>query len=139
MASGVYDPMDGCGKLNDLSAVLQSGVHESGLELDFRSNRINRTENFFLAVICVNTVTTPSRKRSVRSTSSATVLKEPVDPNLQVAKPVQTTDSPITEGLTLPQTTDCTPSQSLEGSKVGRDISVNKLTLAEEYLVSCLN
>ena len=130
-ATGASVPTDACGELQDLPDVLKSGVHGSGLTLDFRSNRINRTEDFFLAVVCINTA--PSRKRSVQSTSSAAVLKETVDPNLRLTEPVPMTEFPITEG----QKTDCTPSQSLTGSIVGRDVSDKTLTSAEEYLVSC--
>jgi hypothetical protein len=133
-ATGEDVTTDGCGKLNDLPDSLKSGVHGSGLTLDFRSNRINRTEDFFLALICVNTA--PSRKRSVQSPSSAAVLKEePVDPNLRLAEPVPTIESSITE--LQKQKTDCTPTQSLDGTIVGSDSSDTKLISAEEYLVSC--
>ena len=132
-ATGTDVPRDACGKLEDLDGSFTSGVHASGLTLDFRSNRINRTEDFFLAVICVKKP--PSQKRSVEA---AAVLKEPVDPNLRLAEPVPTIKSSVTEGLGLQQkTTDCTPTQTLDGSIVGTDGSDPKLTSAEAYLVSC--
>lgn len=133
-ATGSDIAQDACGELEDLPDHLKSGVHGSGLTLDFRSNRINRTKDFFLAVICIDPA--PSRKRSVELTSSAAVVKEePVDSNLQLKDPA--TESPLAEGLVLsPTTIDCTLSKSLEGSVVGRDPSDATLTSADNYLVS---
>lgn len=126
-------PGDACGKLDDLDDKFKSGEHASGLTLDFRSNRINRTEDFFLAIICIHNP--PSRKRSVEA---AAVLKEPVDPNLWLAEPVPTIESTVAEQLGLQQKViDCTPTQTLDGSIVGTDGSDLKLTSAETYLVSC--
>ena len=120
--------------MDDLDDKFKSGIHASGLTLDFRSNRINRTEDFFLAIICIHNP--PSRKRSVEAAAAA--LKEPVDPNLRLAEPVPTIESTVAEELGLQQKAiDCTPTQTLDGSIVGMDGSDPKLTSAETYLVSC--
>lgn len=59
---------DACGKLDDLSPQLKSGVHGSSLTLDFRSNRVNRVTGLFLAVTCSIPRSTGSRRK--RSTHS---------------------------------------------------------------------
>ena len=55
--------MDLCGNMEDLPEVQKRGVHGSGLTLDFRSNRVNTGEGFFLALTC----TLPSGTRRKRS------------------------------------------------------------------------
>lgn len=115
--SGVSAPKDACGELQDLDPVLKSGTHGSSLTLDFRSNRINRTEDFFLALVCILTPSSSQSTSSQAISSSSTSLKESVDLSLSATEPT---------------VTECTPSQLINGT----DISSKKLTTAEDYLVS---
>ena len=100
--------MDLCGNMEDLPEVQKSGVHGSGLTLDFRSNRINTGGGFFLALTC----TLPSaaggsrRKRSLSYSSLDEVVIQPT----------------------------CTPSQTL-AMRVGRDSQNMPLKTADEYFV----
>ena len=43
---------DACGSLSTLSPVLKSGVHGSGLTLDFRSNRVHTGGNVLVSLSC---------------------------------------------------------------------------------------
>ena len=102
--------MDLCGNMEDLPEVQRSGDHGSGLTLDFRSNRINTGEGFFLALTC----TLPLAARKKRFSDSPTL-----DPS---------TDEVVT------RPTACTPSQNLT-AKVGRESKDEPLKTAEEYFV----
>ena len=104
--------MDLCGSMEDLPKVQRYGVHGSGLTLDFRSNRINTGEGFFLALTC----TRPLAARKKRFSDSPTL-----DPS---------TD----EVLVVIRPTACTPSQNLT-AKVGRESMDEPLKTAEEYFV----
>ena len=93
--------------MEDLPEAQKSGVHGSGLTLDFRSNRVNTGEGFFLALTC----TLPSAARRKRSST--------LDPS---------TDEVVV------RPTACTPSQTLT-AKVGRESEDEPLKTAEEYFV----
>ena len=108
-ATGSPVDTDACGELADLSAGLKSGVHSHKLTLDFRSNRINRTMNFFLSVSCVIPPPSGTRKRR------------------------QVTDSQLTAEVISPEY-ECTASKTLTNDIV-RD-PYNEPT-REEFLVSC--
>ena len=99
--------MDLCGNMEDLPEAQKSGVHGSGLTLDFRSNRVNTGEGFFLALTC----TLPSAARRKRSST--------LDPS---------TDEVVV------RPTACTPSQTLT-AMVGRESEDEPLKTAEEYFV----
>ena len=101
--------MDLCGNMEDLQEVQRSGVHGSGLTLDFRSNRINAGDGFFLALTC----TLPLAARRKRSST--------LDPSTDL------------DGVVI-RPTACTPSQTLV-AKVGRDSEDEPLKTAEEYFV----
>ena len=72
-ATGANVDTDACGELDNLPAVLKSGAHGSALNVDFRSNRINRTMDFFLSVVCINTGGGSRRKRQSLLTDSVKV------------------------------------------------------------------
>jgi hypothetical protein len=100
---------DLCGNMDDLSDVQKDGVHGSGLTLDFRSNRINSGEGFFLALTC--TLGGGGSRRKRQNWSSRYFYDE-----------------------ILSQPT-CTPSQTLKAI-VGRDSQNEPLKTADEYFVS---
>ena len=104
--------MDLCGSMEDLPKVQRSGVHGSGLTLDFRSNRINTGEGFFLALTCTRPFSLAARKK--RFSDSPTL-------------------DPSTDEVVI-RPTACTPSQNLT-AKVGRESMDEPLKTAEEYFV----
>ena len=112
--------MDLCGKTKDLSEVQKFGVHGSGLTLDFRSNRINTGEGFFLALTCIlpSAAGGSRRKRYSNSNYNYNYYNAPWSPVHKVV--VQPT---------------CTPSKTLTGKIVGRDSQDEPLRTAEEYFV----
>ena len=111
-ATGAPVDKDVCGNMVDLPDALKSGVHGSGLTLDFRSNRINTRNGFFLALTC----TLPSAAEQASSQSS----------------PTKKRDIPSsTDGIGVQQ--NCTPSQTLRAT-VGRDSTMPQKT-SEEYFV----
>ena len=99
--------MDLCGNIRDLSTVQRFGVHSSGLTLDFRSNRINTGEGFFLALTCTRPPAAGGsrRKRQYNGWWYDDIFAEPT----------------------------CTPSQTLTAI-VGRDQD-EPLKTADEYFV----
>ena len=101
--------MNLCGNMEDLPEAQKSGVHGSGLTLDFRSNRVNTGEGFFLALTC----TLPSGARRKRSST--------LDPSKRL------------DGIVI-RPTGCTPSQTLT-AMVGRESEDEPLKTAEEYFV----
>ena len=72
-ATGANVDTDACGKKEDLPSVLQSGPHASALNVDFRSNRVNRTGDFFLSVVCIKPPGGSRRKRESLMTNSVNV------------------------------------------------------------------
>ena len=114
-ATGTPAPKDICGNMEDLAEVEKSGVHGSGLTLDFRSNRINTGEGFFLALIC----TLPSAAGGSRRKRDS--------------------DNPLSsssvDGVVIKPA--CTPSQTLT-AVVGRDSQDEPLKTADEFFVSSL-
>ena len=102
--------MDLCGDMEDLPAVQKSGVHGSGLTLDFRSNRINSGDGFFLALTC----TLPAAAGGSRRKRSDTHLS-------------------VSNLKAIPQPA-CTPSQTLT-AQVGRNFEDEPLKTTEEYFV----
>ncbi len=103
--------MDLCGNKGNLSEVQKSGVHGSRLTLDFRSNRINSGEGFYLALTCTLPLAGGGTRRKRQNWSSRYFYDE-----------------------ILSQPT-CTPSQTLTAI-VGRDSRNEPLKTADEYFVS---
>ena len=110
-ATGATVDADACGNLEDLPSVLQGGAHGSALTVDFRSNRIKRVGDFFLAVTCV-----PTTESSVVRKKRDTSVTEPTG-----------------DSLGLQTLRNCTPSLSLE-KQVVRDPDIESSD--EDYLVS---
>ena len=111
-ATGANAPTDACGNLNSLPGVLTSGVHDSGLMVDFRSNRITTGVDFFLAITCTLPMAGAAQ-----------------DSNGLVA--------PFSAGPSGPQdskTWKCTPSQNLR--RVVGTVPNSKTIPAKQYLVS---
>ena len=111
-STGVAVDTDACGNLEDLPDVLKSGVHGSGLAVDFRTNRIKRDKGFFLTLSCIQQSTGPGARQN-HDTSVAG------------------------ESFSLRPSGKCTPSISLE-KKVVRDLNVHLESSDEDYLVSCI-
>lgn len=107
--------MDLCGNMTDLPDVQKSGVHGSGLTLDFRSNRINTGDGFFLALTCV----LPSAGGGSRRKRYSNYNYNYND----YSKP-----SPVAQPT-------CTPSKTLAAEVVGRVSEDEPLKTAEEYFV----
>lgn len=105
-ATGVPVTHDLCGDMAGLPNILKSGVHGSGLTLDFRSNRINAGSGFFLALTCTLPSAASSRKKKQIHSSSI-------------------------DQVQVRQT--CIPSQTFN-AKVGRDFK-QPLKTTEEYFV----
>ena len=97
--------------MGNLSNVQKFGVHSSGLTLDFRSNRINTGEGFFLALTCTLPSAAGGLGRRKRQTYGPWWNYDEV-----VAQPT------------------CTPSQTLTAA-VGRDSQDEPLKTADEYFV----
>ena len=110
-ATGAPVETDACGLKDDLSSGLKSGVHGHGLTLDFRSNRISRTKNFFLSISCIIPAGSGSRKR--RNTL------------LQVADTQPVTENAVSDS--------CTPSKTLTSEVIRDPYNEPK---PEDYLVS---
>jgi hypothetical protein len=106
-------PMDLCGNMGDLSEVQKFGVHGSGLTLDFRSNRVNAGEGFFLALTCTLAGGGSRRKRQNYGRWSSRYFYD------------------YDEVFVEPT---CTPSQTLTAI-VGRDSQDEPLKTANEYFV----
>ena len=111
--------MDLCGEIEDLPEVQQSGVHGSGLTLDFRSNRINTGDGFFLALTCTLPSAAGGSRRKRYSNSNHNNY-------------YSTPSSPVEEVVVQPI---CTPSKTLTAKVVGRDSQDEPLKTAEEYFV----
>ena len=92
--------------MGDLSVVQKFGVHHSGLTLDFRSNRINTGEGFFLALTCTLPPAGRGFRRKRQYNGWWSVFAQPT----------------------------CTPSQTLTAI-VGRDSQDEPLKTADEYFV----
>ena len=122
--SGASVDTDACGKLEDLSPELQSGVHNSALNVDFRSNRIIRGDDFFLFVVCIPpTAGQGRRKRESLMTDSVKLTNGDT--------PTATTQTP-TEANNYRY--DCTPTFSFD-QRVVRDYNDSTQSI-EKYLVS---
>ena len=67
-ATGAAVSADACGEKKDLTSLLKSGVHGSGLTLDFRSNRVYTGGSVFLSISCV----LPQANRVARDENSCT-------------------------------------------------------------------
>ena len=137
-ATGASVETDACGNLTDLPSVLQGGAHGSALTVDFRSNRIKRVGDFFLAVTCVN-IGGARKKRDTTSHVDTSL----VDPLVLAKEPLvpKQTEASLDPGSTNlevkpPAQSDCTPSMSLE-RQVVRDPNIE--ISDEEYLVSCVH
>ena len=109
-STGTNVPKDACGDLNSLSEMLQSGSHFPSLMVNFRSNRLNTSMGFFLAITC----TLPSEW---------TAQNDPGVAPFSAAGP-RSQDQ-----------TKCTRTRNLSGV-VGTDPS--RIISARQYLVSCI-
>ena len=67
-ATGADVSADACGEKKDLTSLLKSGVHGSGLILDFRSNRVHTGGSVFLSISCI----LPQANRVARDENSCT-------------------------------------------------------------------
>lgn len=115
---------DACGDLGDLPTAFVSGVHGSSLNVEFRSNRINRGTDFFLFVVCVPpTRLTRRRKRESLLTDSVKLTTGD-----SPTAPTQTS----TEGNIYEY--DCSPTLSFD-QRVVRDYNDSTQSI-EKYLVS---
>jgi len=91
-ATGTPVPTDLCGSMGGLSDVQKSGVHGSGLTLDFRSNRVNTGDGFFLALTCTLPWGSRRKRSTERCTPSQTLTATVGQDSQDIDEPLKTAD-----------------------------------------------
>lgn len=110
-ATGTTVDSDACGDLEQLPSSQKSGAHGSSLTVDFRSNRINRNIDFFLAVTCVDTGGAARRKRATALAETSLLsnqvkVRPTLDPNLNECSPSLSLNNNIVRNLAKEDTSD---------------------------------